>query len=690
MNIRNTIVGLIVAVLCLGSSSQAYAQTAKHNFNSLLPGSQLLAPATFQLSAYAVAAAGKTIEKVEFFNGNTVMGNATLSSMANIYTLDVPGQGVGSYTIKARSTDNTGTIKTTGSVTVTVREGKVYGAPGAITPVPYYTSASPYGYNEYLPGSYDPDDAVKKWPLVISLHGSGGQPGVNATTGQININELDQALSGVLEAITMNGLKLPAVVLQPQTDGDLDDWESVDAFITYALARYNVDPDRVYLTGHSWGANVGALTYAGGGTNVNPNSRRLAALFPMCGGSFNSNKTRGIRMANLPIWNFASWGDHVGGSKGTINAINYAAGVIPYDNTTDAPSSLRDLLFSFSTVGRETFDGGVKVVTSTATQAEADSMTVPKFIPLQDDEIDAERTVSHANGAWEWQLGKIRNPTAKHFLTLLPGNEHVIWDDAYAVSDLWTWVFQQKRNPVARSVFKAERFASLPARVSKSYSDTLTANTIAPDGRERVFTRDSNGPACLQVASNGALSGTPTAADIGMNVWDITVTTTDSTNLPITETAELLLMVEVPGYANWWQKQNGYEEYAIPAIKSGPTGDDDGDGHTNFFEFITGSDPLLHTSDPRRPTTSSTPYTFVGSFTYSISPVNENPSQLQITYGPLIRAQTYIIKSTDSLTSGTWTTENSFTPNAAMATRVVNVSNASTLARFYTIEIQKP
>ena len=676
MNIRNTIVSLVVAILCLGCLPQAYAQTAKLNFNSLLPGSQFLAPATFRLSVYAVAAVGKTIEKVEFLNGNTVMGNATLSSMANIYTLDVPGQGVGSYTIKARSTDNTGTIKTTGSVTVTVREGKVYGAPGAITPVPYYTSASPYGYNEYLPGAYDPDDAVKKWPLVISLHGSGGQPGVNATTGQININKLDQALTGVLEAIVMDGIKLPAVVLQPQTDGAVDDWDNVDAFIIYALAKYNVDPERVYLTGHSWGANIGALTYAGGGTNAAPNSRRLAALFPMCGGSFNANKTKGIRMANLPIWNFTSWGDHVGGSIGTINAINYAAGVIPYNNTTDSPSVLRDLLFSFSTVGKEVFDGGVAVTTSTVTPAEADSMTVPKFIPVQDDRIDAERTVSHVNGAWEWQPDKIKNPSAKHFLTLLPRDEHVIWTDQYGVSDLWTWVFQQKQNQGARLIFKAERFASPSAGVHKTYANTLTANTIAPDGRARTFTRGVNGPAWLQVASNGALSGTPSLADIGMNAWDVTVTTTDSNNLPVTETAELLLMVEVPGYNDWWQKQNGDAAAIppIPAIATGPAGDDDGDGHTNYFEYVAGLDPLRASSN----------------FRVSIAPPSAGSSQMHVTFGPLIKGKTYTVNGNESLDAETWTAVNSFTPTADMASTTISLTTPTGSTRFFMVQISKP
>jgi len=144
--------------------------------------------------------------------------------------------------------------------------------------------------------------------------------------------------------------------------------------------------------------------------------------------------------------------------------------------------------------------------------------------------------------------------------------------------------------------------------------------------------------------------------------------------VPITESAELLLFVEAPGYNDWWQKQNGDTALGIPAIQSGPAGDDDGDGLSNLFEYVTNSNPLLPGA----------------SFTVSCAPVPGNPSQMQITYGPLIKGQTYTVKSSDSLTSGTWTSDNTFTPNTAMTTKAVIVSNASTPARFYIVEIKMP
>ena len=684
INLRSMFLCLSGLFLSLSFLSEAHAQTARLNFNSLIAGSQLLAPATFRLSAYAVAASGNTIQKVEFFNGATLLGQAVLTT-GNIYTLDVPGQGVGTYTIKAKSTDNTGTTKTTGSVTVTVREGKVYGTPGTITPVPLYTMSAPYGYNEYLPKGYDENDTVKKWPLVISLHGRGGIPGINGTTGQVQIDQLAQALEGVFETFKMDGLTLPAVVLQPQSGGvSGHEWDDVEGFIVYALSQYNVDPNRVYLTGNSYGANKGALTYAGGGTNANPYARRLAALFPMCGGQFNATKTQGTRMAGVPMWLFTSWGDNVGGSIGAINAVNYAAGVTPYNDTTNAPSLLRDLLFSFSTVGHEIFDGGVAVTTTTVDPAVVDSMSVPKFIPSNGgsgpgDRIDAMRTVSYLNSSWKWNTGYQRDPGSKNMLTLLPNDLHTIWHDTFAVGDLWTWVFLQTRAPAARSIFSAARFNTARAVVNQAYADTLAPKVTAPRGA--TFTRDGKGPAWLKVVPDGTLSGTPGISDIGINAWDITVNTTDANNLPVMESAELLIFVEASGYNDWWQKQNGYTALGIPAIQSGPAGDDDGDGLSNFFEYVTGSDPLLASSDPLLPG---------AGLKVSIAPVTGNPSQMQIIYGPLITGQTYSVKCSDSLTPGTWTSVDTFTPNSAMTTKAVTVPNASMPTRFYTVEIKKP
>ena len=664
-------------LLGLGCLAVADAQVIRTKLDlvGLLEGSQFLAPATLQLQAFASDPDG--VSKVEFFDGDNLLGEGTLNGL--IYTLDVPEVGVGSYQISVKSTDGTGKTKVTEATQITVREGKVYGSPGAVTPVPYLTSSSPFGYNEYLPDGYDPDDDTKQWPLVISLHGAGGQPGENSVTGEENIHNLDQALEGVIQAIQMDGIKLPAVVLQPQTGRVWNGNARLDKFITYALGQYNVDPGRVYLTGHSWGANIGALTYAGKLTGGNPNADRLAALFPMCGGQYSSTQEGGLLMAHLPMWNFASWGDHVGGSSGTINAVTYAAGGITYQDEIEARAidpdivvPVRDLLFSFSTVGREVFNNKVDVVTNTVDPADIASMSVPAFIPVKGDKIDATRTVSFVDGEWVWNEDHERAPNSRLFLTLLPGDEHIVWRDAYGRSDLWTWVFEQTRTPAPRSIFVAERFSTTPAVVLEAYVESLASKVTAVSGA--TFTRDATGPAWLQVAGDGTLSGTPGLTDTGLNTWEITVTTFDAGGVPATETAELLIMVETPGYNGWWQKQNGYPELNIPEIQTGPAGDDDGDGHSNYFEYVVGTDPLLATSR----------------FAVSILPASEDPSELEVTFGPLVKGQTYIVKASASLTPATWFPVETSTPNRSLESETVTIVPSTDSARFYTVEIIKP
>jgi len=296
------------------------------------------------------------------------------------------------------------------------------------------------------------------------------------------------------------------------------------------------------------------------------------------------------------------------------------------------------------------------------------------------------RTVSYVNGTWSWADGYQRDPGSRIMQTLLPSFKHTIWNTTHGLGELWTWVFLQSRAPAARSIFSAARFNTTPAQVNQAYADTLATKVTAP--RAATFTRDVKGPAWLKVAPDGTLSGTPGVADLGINTWDITVNTTDANNLPITETSELILFVEAPGYNEWWQQQNGYTDLSVAAIQSGPAGDDDGDGLTNYFEYVTGSDPLLHTSDTRRP--ASTPYPFVASFNCSIAPATGDPSKMQITYGPLIAGTTYTVKSSNSLTSGQWSVVgSSYTPNSAETTKTISFTMPASTT-FYTVAINKP
>ena len=138
-----------------------------------------------------------------------------------------------------------------------------------------------FQYLEYLPADYG---TGKRFPLVIFLHGAG-ERGDNV--------ELT-AVHGYLKH-ARKGTEYPFVVIAPQCPNDTY-WgayiESLNALLDYALAHYDVDPDRVILTGLSMGG-TGTWLWS----LANP--QRFAAIVPVCGTGVT---WFGGQLANTPVW----------------------------------------------------------------------------------------------------------------------------------------------------------------------------------------------------------------------------------------------------------------------------------------------------------------------------------------------------------------------------------------------------
>jgi len=127
-----------------------------------------------------------------------------------------------------------------------------------------------YAYQVYVPASYSPEI---KWPVVVDLHGksSGGRDG------------LRQTRQGLANGIRNQPDQLPIIGLFPQSPNN-SEWKGTNAELVIAeletiLREFNVDSDRVYLTGSSMGGN-GVYHLA----QIYPD--RFAAFVISCGSPF--------------------------------------------------------------------------------------------------------------------------------------------------------------------------------------------------------------------------------------------------------------------------------------------------------------------------------------------------------------------------------------------------------------------
>lgn len=166
---------------------------------------------------------------------------------------------------------------------------------------PLGSTNAPYGYYQYFPEDYH--SSATKMPLLIFLHGAGERGN--------GISELGQAVSFGPGREIEKGRDFPFIVLSPQTSGDWHPRE-LNAFIKYAIKNYNIDKDRVYLTGLSLGA-MGILRY----TAKFPD--KIAALVPISG---SGNTDEVCNYSHVPLWAFHGDADDVVPVSGSIAVVN--------------------------------------------------------------------------------------------------------------------------------------------------------------------------------------------------------------------------------------------------------------------------------------------------------------------------------------------------------------------------------
>lgn len=163
-------------------------------------------------------------------------------------------------------------------------------------------------YYEYLPQGYPA--AGIKYPMILFVHGLGEKgPGTSATLPLVLRNGIPRLINegNFPVSFTVGGQTFKFIVISPQFGGSgFPSVNDINNMINYAIARYPIDINRIYLTGLSMG---GAVTWYYPGYNSYFASR-IAAIVPICGATtVSQNDANNIANSNLPVWATHNSGD---------------------------------------------------------------------------------------------------------------------------------------------------------------------------------------------------------------------------------------------------------------------------------------------------------------------------------------------------------------------------------------------
>lgn len=153
-----------------------------------------------------------------------------------------------------------------------------------------------------VPADYDP---ARAWPLVVFLHGAG-ECGADGQHTQV----------GLGPAVEARPAQWPCLVLMPQKPTRDREWEEFEDLVLAAIddarARWNIDDDRIVLTGLSQG---GHGTWVIGARHPG----LFSCLVPVCGYGQVAAVAPGV--AGLPVWAFHGLRDDIVDPRHTLDIV---------------------------------------------------------------------------------------------------------------------------------------------------------------------------------------------------------------------------------------------------------------------------------------------------------------------------------------------------------------------------------
>lgn len=160
-----------------------------------------------------------------------------------------------------------------------------------------------FGYYLYCPQNCNEE----KLPLIVFLHGAGERGNGTTELEKVNVHGLPKYLN--------EGKEYPAIILAPQCPQGIV-WSnlifSLKELIDNIIESYNVDTDRVSITGISMG---GFGTWEMGISYP----ELFSAIAPVCGGGMS---WRCENLKNTPVWAFHGDVDDVVPLKNSVEMVD--------------------------------------------------------------------------------------------------------------------------------------------------------------------------------------------------------------------------------------------------------------------------------------------------------------------------------------------------------------------------------
>ncbi len=223
-----------------------------------------------------------------------------------------------------------------------------------------FSNAVVDAYWLYLPQAYD---QKQKWPLIMYLHGGDESASPNPNTvkdgGPVRYM-MDSKVVLPDSFIVVNPHMRTGSMAQRQWYKNAN---ALIQIIDQVIANHNVDPDRIYLTGHSRGGHG-----AWGVAKRYP--EKFAAILPIAGAI--SCKSNCEKIATLPMWIIHNIGDPVVPYDYSLQAVDFleresAKSFTRLSNVNIGPNQ-RKLPYIFSSLDSDQHGGaGSKAYSSAKT-----------------------------------------------------------------------------------------------------------------------------------------------------------------------------------------------------------------------------------------------------------------------------------------------------------------------------------